>query len=56
MQFSGVVIVCMLIMVPLAACGGPVQTQTPTTNTSGIHKIKHIVVIMQENRSLILRH
>jgi phospholipase C len=35
------------------ACGGPTQstTPTPTTPEAGIHKIQHVVVIMQENRS-----
>ncbi len=59
-QFAGLIIICMLIIVPLAACGGTTQTQTTQTPTSvqaqttsgdGIHKIKHVVVIMQENRS-----
>ncbi len=37
------------------ACDGPTQSSTPTpTPTSegvGLHKIQHVVVIMQENRS-----
>lgn len=31
-----------------AACGGP---SSPTAQNSGIHKIQHVIVIMQENRS-----
>src|SRR4029077_19216289 len=35
------------------ACGGPTQSSTPTPVAPGvgIHKIQHVVVIMQENRS-----
>ncbi len=44
---------CLLLITTFAACGG--NTPAPTTKTSndttGIHKIQHIVVIMQENRS-----
>ncbi len=50
-QSSVMIIICMLIMTPLAACGGTVQTQAQTSSVTGIHKIKHAVVIMQENRS-----
>ena len=50
-QSSIMIIICMLIMTPLVACGGTAQTQTQTSSTTGIHKIKHVVVIMQENRS-----
>ncbi len=36
---------------PLASTVAPTQASAPITNQSGIHAIKHIVVIMQENRS-----
>jgi phospholipase C len=39
-----------LTLLVITACGGPTQ-QPPPQNLSGIHKIQHIVVIMQENRS-----
>ncbi len=52
---------CLAAAVLLAACGGhhvkrrTVTTPPPTTTTvpayTGIHKIRHVVVIMQENRS-----
>src|SRR5260370_22220998 len=43
-------------LVVAVACGGPQQAVTPARPTSrepgvGIHKIQHVVVIMQENRS-----
>ena len=48
-QISSVLMACVLTTSVLAACGGG---NSPTqTNTSGIHKIQHVVVIMQENRS-----
>ncbi len=42
----GTVLIACLAMVGLTACGS-----SKTTSASGIHKIKHIVMIMQENRS-----
>ena len=51
LRSSFIIIICMLIMTPLAACGGTAQTQAQTSSATGIHKIKHVVVIMQENRS-----
>src|SRR5260370_39859360 len=44
------------ILVVAVACGGPQQAVTPSPTTPsepgvGIHKIQHVVVIMQENRS-----
>ena len=41
------------VMVVAVACGGPAQSSNPTPVTPevGIHKLQHIVVIMQENRS-----
>lgn len=48
-------ILCVLIMTTLAACTAASSTSsaspTATVNTTGIHKIQHVVVIMQENRS-----
>jgi phospholipase C len=48
----------LLVLVLTIACGGPLPAATPTpapgggTSTgTGIHKIQHVVVIMQENRS-----
>src|SRR5579859_7617427 len=35
----------------LAACANPFSQGQSSNNNSGIHKIQHIVVIMQENRS-----
>jgi phospholipase C len=52
--FSTAALVCLLIGSLVVACGG---TSSPTTQNqkqpinSAIHKIKHIVIIMQENRS-----
>lgn len=46
----GVVMACMLIMTSLAACTGASPTTT-TTGSAGMHKIQHVIVIMQENRS-----
>jgi phospholipase C len=52
---------CALMSLALSACGGhghtshgSTRTATPSTRASilaGIHKIRHVVVIMQENRS-----
>lgn len=49
-RVSTVALCCLLATMTLAACANttPVTTTTPT---SGIHKIKHIIIIMQENRS-----
>ena len=46
----------MVVVVAIAACGGsssaaPTPTPTQVAQESGIHKIQHVVVIMQENRS-----
>ena len=45
----------MLVAAGVAACTGPAQVQGgPTSAPSagvGIHKIKHVIIIMQENRS-----
>ena len=49
-QCSRVAMLCVLGMTTLAACAlGTTSTQTSTA--TGIHKIQHVVVIMQENRS-----
>ncbi len=47
------VALAMWVLVVAMACGGPNQssTATPTPPEVGIHKIQHVVVIMQENRS-----
>src|ERR1051326_8480365 len=54
-KLPGIVLAIMLAAAMLAACGGsssPTTKQTPTTtNETGINKIQHIIVIMQENRS-----
>jgi Phosphoesterase family len=47
-QFSGIVVASLQLLLPLAACAGNPSTANSTT---GIHKIQHIIVIMQENRS-----
>ncbi len=47
-RFPTLLVVFLLTTTALAACGGP---STPTQSNDGIHKIKHIIVIMQENRS-----
>src|SRR5260370_24535472 len=41
------------ILVVAVACGGPQQAVNPSPGEpgAGIHKIQHVVVIMQENRS-----
>ena len=44
---STAALACMLITPLLAACGDP----SNQTSNSGIQKIKHIIVVMQENRS-----
>ena len=44
------VMVCLLGMTALAACGNSTSASSSTSD-QGIHKIKHIIVIMQENRS-----
>jgi phospholipase C len=35
----------------VAACGGSTHAATPDVRPLGIHKIRHVVMIMQENRS-----
>ena len=47
-RFPTLLAVFLLTTTALAACGGP---SNPTQSNDGIHKIKHIIVIMQENRS-----
>ncbi len=42
-------IISLLIITSFAACGG--SNLTTTSTGTGIHKIQHVVVIMQENRS-----
>jgi phospholipase C len=60
-NFSAVVLAFLLATTTLAACANTTTTPSSSANPSGstnsqlqngdIHKIKHIVVIMQENRS-----
>lgn len=45
------VITCLLATAALAACAGPSSSATNSSNGNDIHKIKHIIVVMQENRS-----
>src|ERR1039457_71490 len=45
-----IVMVCLLGTTALAACANSTSTSSGTSD-QGIHKIKHIIVIMQENRS-----
>src|SRR2546425_60282 len=40
-----------LVLVVVAACGGASGSTSTRTRAGDIHKIKHVVVIMQENRS-----
>src|SRR5690349_13844049 len=47
---SGLFIVALWLVVTSYGGGGAVQA-TALSATSGIHKIKHVVIIMQENRS-----
>src|ERR1700731_1272342 len=43
------------MMAVTASCAGPAPVHSPrpspTASLTGIHKIKHVIVIMQENRS-----
>ena len=47
-KLMGVLLALALATATLAACG---SSPNPTTQESGIHKIQHIIIIMQENRS-----
>src|SRR5439155_14233074 len=48
-----IVLACLLATTTLAACTSPFSSNSSQANngSSGMHKIKHVVVIMQENRS-----
>ncbi len=46
-----IMMVCLLGTTALAACANSSASNASATGDQGIHKIKHIVVIMQENRS-----
>ena len=46
----GILLALTLAITALASCG-PASNPTPTAQQSGINKIRHIVIIMQENRS-----
>jgi phospholipase C len=48
-RVSTIALCCLLATMTLAACAN--TTPTTTTPASGIQKIKHIIIIMQENRS-----
>src|SRR5260370_15105387 len=51
-RLLSVALVAILATTALAACGGSATTATTTTTQAGgIQQIKHVVVIMQENRS-----
>jgi len=47
----GVVLALSFAMAVLAACGSSSSPTTTTNQSSGINKIQHVIVIMQENRS-----
>src|ERR1700719_2989740 len=47
----GVVLALTFAMATLAACGSSSSPTTTTNQNSGINKIQHVIVIMQENRS-----
>ncbi len=49
-HYWSVVVLCLLSTLTLAACG-PANQTTKSSSTGDIHKIQHVVVIMQENRS-----
>jgi phospholipase C len=44
-------ILCGLLVVALLGGCGPAASTPPASDAEGIHKIKHIIMIMQENRS-----
>ena len=46
---TSVLMLCLLTVTTLAACSS--SPSTTTKSTANIHKIQHVVVIMQENRS-----
>ena len=49
-KLPGVLLAIVFATATLAACSGS-SSPTPTSNqNSGISKIKHVIVIMQENR------
>src|SRR5438552_18247544 len=54
-QLLSIVLTCLIATTALAACANPFSSNGASSNTSSnngdIQKIKHIVVIMQENRS-----
>src|SRR5215471_11786697 len=50
-RLPGLIMACLLATTTLAACVGTSSSSTTTSNGAGIHKIQHVVVIMQENRS-----
>ncbi len=50
MQIKFRVLCCLLLAALLGGCS-PAATPVPASDGEGIHKIKHIIMIMQENRS-----
>jgi len=48
-RFSALVLTSLIAATVLAACGG--TTTPPSQSNDAIHKIKHVIVITQENRS-----
>ncbi len=49
-HYTSVLMLCLLTATTFAACASG-SSSTTTKSTAGIHKIQHVVVIMQENRS-----
>src|ERR1700674_1656104 len=50
-NMAGVLLAVVFATATLAACGGSSSPTTTTNQSSGINKIQHVIVIMQENRS-----
>src|SRR5579872_1095185 len=48
---TGVLLAIVFATATLAACTSSSSPTTTTNQSSGINKIKHVIVIMQENRS-----
>jgi phospholipase C len=45
------VLIATTVAIASLTAGGPVEATNRSGGTSGIHKIKHVIVVMQENRS-----
>ncbi len=50
-NLPGVMLAVLFVTAMLAACGTSSSPTSTTNQASGINKIKHVIVIMQENRS-----